>query len=369
MKKIGIITWFRYLNYGTMLQAYALQKYLTKIGFDPHLINFQLDDSKNIKKQKKMSFYNSTSLFLHKLARVIYRNDFIQKKNEMNAFIDNNCNTTNNIDSDSEYIKTCNNFNCLVFGSDQIWNPNWYHPYYFGAFDKIKVKRIAYAPSIGVHAIPDNLVSLYKTNLEKFTAIAMREKNSSEIISKLLNKKVYDVADPTLLLSKEEWDSIKSMEKVPKDEFILCYLLTDNKNHWKAIKKYAKKTKKKLVIIPTQGISYFMSKYAIRNCNINDFIGLFSSASQVITDSFHGTIFSLIFNRQFVVFERHCPSNPNSQNDRIYNLLEISGIKNNLLKYNTSVIHTIEQIDYNSINSSIKTTIDKSKQFLKENLK
>lgn len=368
MKKIGVITWFRYNNYGTKLQALALQVYLRKNGFEPELIDFELEDSIKAKKNG-INLYSFFCRILRKMAKLINYKHINEKENNMPNIIKNNCNISNYINNKDEYISTCNKYDYLIFGSDQIWNPNWFHPYYYANFDSIKVKRIAYAPSIGVKLLPDNLLNNYKEALLRFDNIAMREKNSCKLIEKLTSKKVCEVLDPVFLLSRAEWSKYESDNKFADEKFILCYILTDNKNHWKAIKKYAKESGKKMVVIPVGGYSYFSCKDVIDNCSANDFLRLFDECDEVITDSFHGTVFSIIYNKKVTVFERHDPKSSYSENERIINILNIVGLSDILIPFNSKTIKKTCEFDYKNINKVIQKRIIESKNYIDSSLK
>lgn len=370
MVKVGVITWFKYHNYGTLLQAVALQKYLLSEGYDPELINFEINDSKNNIKMKKYSIYERYCGILLRLAHFIYKNEIKNRNKEMDSFVINNCKVSKFISNDSDYINVCNSYDYIVFGSDQIWNPNWYHPYYFGAKKGIMSEYVAYAPSIGIHEIDKDMFSIYKENLKRFKCIGMREKYAVDIISNMVDKKVFNVIDPVFLLNKSEWLKYQNCDKVPKVDYILCYLLSDNSVHWKAIKKYARRKNLKLVVIPVGGASFFKTKYTIAGCNINDFIGLINNASEVITDSFHGTAFSLILNKKFRVFERHNPNKLNSQNDRIYNILNICNLNCDgvLIKYNSGIIVDNTTLNYEIINHRLDKVIIQSKKYLNDSL-
>lgn len=365
--KIGVVTWFKYNNYGTKLQALALQIFLKKKGFSPELLNFELPDSAN--KKNEFSFYNLFGRILKKIIRLTNYKNINQKENNMSNIISNNCDISRFIHNENDYINLCNSYDYLIFGSDQIWNPNWFHSFYYADYDSIKTKRIAYAPSIGVKSIPDILQPKYKKALSRFISIGMREKNGCNLISNLINKRVDEVLDPVFLLSKDEWRKYESNSLNINHPYILCYMLTDNKKYWKAIKKYSKKIKKELVIIPVGGYSYISSKNVVDNCGIGDFIKLFDNCDEVITDSFHGTVFSLIFNKNFSVLERHNPSLSSSENDRIINILRLMGLEKRKVSYNSSYIPILGKIDYKKVNSIIEKNVKLSKNYLDKALR
>ena len=361
--KIGIITWFKYENYGTALQAIALQKYLRTRGFDVELINYTIEE-----KRRRNIFEKFFSRLILKINKIIYKKSFIKKSEDFKKIIYDNCNVTQEVKTKEEYIKICNTYDVIIFGSDQIWNPDVYHAFYFANFSEIKCKRVAYAPSFGMNHIPETKKQEIKEALERFSNISVRENEGCQIVKDLISKDVSTVVDPTLLLTKNEWGKLEEPLDICNEDYILCYFLSDNIYHWKAAKKFAKQKKLKLVLIPHDGLSYVKSKYTIRNCNVGNFLSLIKNAKYVITDSFHGSIFSIIYEKQFILFERHNPMDKLSQNSRLYNLLNILGLEKVLLKYGTNSIKEDENIDYFDVKEKLEFLIEDSKEYLKKSI-
>lgn len=370
---IGIVTWFRHENYGTILQAIALQRYLRNEGYNVELINFTLPDGVNIKKNKgkkirEIAYYYANRVIYH-LYKIIYKSYFIKKSETFKQIVKNNCVITKEITSEKEYIDICNGYDLIIFGSDQIWNPNWYHPFYFGNYNEIKTKLVSYAPSFGVNEIDEEKKAEIRKALSRFTYITTREENGCKIIKNLIDKESQVVVDPTFLLNCDDWSKLEIPVSLPEKDYILCYFLSDNKNHWKAAKRFAKKKGMKLVIVPNEGFSYISSTRVIKDCSVSNFLYLIHNAKYVLTDSFHGTVFSIIYNKQFYIFERHSPSNELSQNSRIYNLLNIIGQSTNLIKYASDNIYKELNLDYSIINENINKKILESKEILNNLIK
>lgn len=354
--KIGVITWFKYENYGTVLQALAFQKYLKNKEVDVELINFELNNNEVKSKNIKIDILKRiVSKIICKYNKYKYKSLFENKSKKFKDIINKNCRVSKVINNKNEYIKKCNEYDIIFFGSDQIWNPNWYHPFYYANYNEIKTKLVSYAPSFGVSELTDNIENI-KRAISRFSYISVREEEGKQIIKKLNGKEVPIVCDPTLLLSCEEWTKMEEKTVNNYNDYILCYMLSDNSNHWKAIKKLAKKEKKKLVIIPIGGVSYIQSKYIVRDCSIGNFLYLIKNADYIVTDSFHGTVFSILYNKNFFTFERHNPKNKMSQNSRIHNLLNIAGAEACLIKYNCREIKEIHLNGefYNNLGGLIK---------------
>ena len=361
-KKIGVVTWYEGPNYGTVLQALAMQLYLKSLGYDPYLVNYKVPYIPN--KTNKRNLKDIISKIIIRLYKKLHSNIIQRKQQDLKNIILNNCNMTELVKNDNDYIKICNCFDTLIFGSDQIWNPNWFHPYYYGYYKDIHCNLISYASSFGVNEIPKDKKNKIIDAIRRFNYISVREKKGFSIINKIVKKECSIVGDPTLLIEKEDWNKLCISNKVPNCDYILCYMLNDNFNHWKAIKRFAKKKKLPFYIITYGGYSYLQSKNIITDANIGDFLDLIKNAKYIITDSFHGSIFSLIFEKQFILFERHNPHNSVSQNSRLYNLMDVVGLENRIVKYNKNKIDEINRIDYSKVNARINILKNKSKKYL-----
>lgn len=361
MKKIGVITWFRYNNYGTVLQAGALQNYLRSKNTISELIEvpfYDLDKSNEkldlVKLGGKIIGHLKTEYISFTLKK-----ELAIRKNKFHNFIYDNfaIKKVNN-----NFQTTCNEFDLLICGSDQIWNPNWFNDFYFANFPDITTPKISYAPSIGVKHLPDYLIGSYYNSLKKFKYLSVREKNAQNEIQNNLGLNCSTVLDPIFLLNREKWS--KLIDENICNDYILCYMLGNNKNHWKAIHKYAKEHNLKLKIIPMKSDSYFQKGEIIKDAGPLEFLKYISNAKVVLTDSFHACAFSIIFNRPFYVFERTSKMAEKSQNSRIYNLLDLSGLQKRLVKYNKNTIDDKERIDYKLVSLKMKPFISKSMNFL-----
>lgn len=364
--KIGIITWFSYENYGTKLQAVALQKYLKNIGYDVELINFLPPES--------LQVHIDNRTFLKKLeeipkkikAKVIKRkyNKYIKKRySKMDSFISKNCNLTKFINNDYEYIKICNSFDLLICGSDQIWNPNFYHKYYYAFFDKIKTPKISYAPSLGINEVLPSVERKIVDSLKSFKYITAREKSGANLLAEITGKDVATVVDPTFLLSKDDWLEFIDVTLKEK-EYVLCYFLSDNKNYWNASRKFCKKHNLEMYVIPQTIDSYQQSNHVLLDVGVDDFLKLVYNATYILTDSFHACVFSIIFQKQFYVFKRFNEDRYSSQNSRIINLLEDLSLSDRLIEYNDNLIKDKETINYSYINRILNKQIEFSKNQL-----
>lgn len=372
--RLGIVTWFEYENYGTKLQAYALQSYLRNMGHDAELVNFIIEDKSSSSLHPKVSLRrrisNHVSYELKKTAERRFASFLMEKSQKMNSFIAENCHLSRPIHSNKEYIEICNQYDALLFGSDQIWNPNWIHPYYYADFEEITTPRIAYAPSLGIANVPDTVSSDMRKKLNRFQSLSVREAQGGDEIYKLTGRQPQLVVDPTLLLDSNDWLNLaeRSDASLPKSRYVLCYFLSDNSNHWAAVKHYAKENGVELLIIPQTGFAYWQKNAMIeKTAGVEDFVTLIKNAECVFTDSFHACVFSLLFQKKFAVFERFAKTDPSAQNTRIYNLLNLAGENARLLPYGAKSIKN-ESLDAPNPSNRLFDLIDQSKQYLNDSL-
>lgn len=367
--KIGVLTWYKYFNYGTKLQAVALQLYLKRQGHIVELIDFEVDDNKitsNSKTKVKTKIYNKIDYYSLKVICNFAKKSIAKRNESLNEFVLRYCQCSKTVSNDEEYINLCNNYDLLIFGSDQIWNPNWFHPYYYADFKEIVTLKFSYAPSIGVSNIDNRLINSYRHTLSNFFAISIREKEGCELLESVLNRKINNVVDPVFLLSKEDWEKLIVNEQTKYKPYVLAYFLTDNINHWRAVSHFAKKKKLDVRVIPYRGMSY-LKKNAFLDVDCDKFLDLIKNAEYVLTDSFHACAFSIIFKKKFVVFERFSSKEKKSQNSRIYNLFNKYGIEGSVVGFGEKRILSRNESCLIGI-KEINSLIDSSKEFIRLNI-
>ena len=253
MKKIGIVTVYRNINYGSKLQSYALQKILYDLGFECE--NLKIDFSEN-DQLKKINPLSKISLYLKNPAKIFYRRKKLLRIKKFEEYLQENIKesiyTTNEVkklilNNDSPY-------SYYICGSDQIWAPNQFNKDYFLNFVSDSDLKIAYAPSIGLPTIPKELINDYRKLISDIGHLSIREKDGAEIIKRITGKDIPVVFDPTLLLTKQEWleHSIDNNQK----NYILCYFLGENKEHRKWVEKLKKQTGYKILVLPFKKIDY-----------------------------------------------------------------------------------------------------------------
>lgn len=360
-KRIATITWVSYHNYGTFLQAYALQKYVTSLGY----VNAILDDSPII--IQPISWKNKLKKLLLREFKPGY-SKYEVAKTQMDKLFDEFKRTMLVIDydiSDLPYVSS--KYDTFICGSDQIWSPFFDMPnsdFYYASFTK--KKKVAYAPSIGVSEIPLQLRNRFKGLTCDFDFLSAREQEGVDILQELSGKKVAKVVDPTYLLDIKQWELLLPKDS-PKEKYILAYFLTPNKTYIATTLRYAKQKGLRLKMFFTDK-SYYKYDCDLVIASPVEFLNYIRNAECIFTDSFHGSIFASIFHTQFFTFKRFGQSARN-QNSRVENLLRLMGISERLFgEDNCNEVNELPDIDFTYIDANLTPYIEHSKEFLKKAL-
>lgn len=371
MNKVGIITLNGYFNYGNRLQNYALQEFIKMYGYECETIidNTIIDKSSLLKIKKQNKVLNLLNKDFKQICLAINNRINSKKINDINLdrtrifkdFSKTFINETKfsiqlgNIDNNLE-----KNYEYLVVGSDQIWNP------FDGKVSEIsflnfapKYKRISYAPSFGVNDIPEQEKENYKKWLLDMNHISVREDAGAKIVKELTGREVPVVIDPTMILSKEQWLSISKESKFkPKKKYLLTYLLGGGtKEHKKTIKNIAKEYN--LEIVNLGDIKY-------RNHYVtgpSEFIDYINDASVFFTDSFHGCVFSMLLDTPFIVSNRVGQDSYTSMESRIDTFLHKFKLEDR--RYSNIDNIDIFKCDYTISNELLEIERKKSWNYLK----
>ena len=386
MKKVAVVSCYFKHNYGSMLQAYATQKILDNMGLENETIN--IDENKdfaNGKKKYYMSQIFNFSFIKSKLGMIKLKLDKkINKKLGKNIAIrdkkykefEKNFNLTRPYITYQELTEACNEkYSSVIVGSDQLWLPvNVVADYYTLNWVPDNVNKISYATSFGISKVPDKYKELYKKYLERINNLSTRENAGVNIIKEITGRNAELVCDPTLLFNKEEWMTIQKKDRIYEDKYIFCYFLGKNIEHRKFVERLKAKTGYKIVSLNhcDEYVKYSdkFADYAPYDVGPSEFLNLIRNAEYVCTDSFHGTVFSLINNVKFFTFERYKNKNSKvSTNSRIYSLLGLMNLQNRILKGNENVEEVAnQQIDFDNVNEKLEEFRKNSKQFLTDAL-
>lgn len=350
--KVGIITITQGCNYGNRLQIYAVQQVLKDIGIESRLI-------------KNNTGINSLTYKIKSIVKYLinykdYR-DELKRYKSFNKF-DREYIQISDVVLDENYNNSsiALDYDAFICGSDQLWNPNYsrLNGIYFADFSNVK-KRISYAASFGVNQLPANKISQYRHWLDKFDYISVREESGREIIKELLGRDSTVLIDPTMMIDSENWIKIEKQPDVDcSSKYILCYFLGEKNSK---ILSYidAMKIQMNATVIDVLPES---KKNPLYYSNPSNFVYLVHHAEMIITDSFHATVFSILFMKRFRVFDRE--DQMKSMTTRLDTLLDYF----ELTKYRNNFDTCIEMNWPFDVGQKLKAERIKAYNFLKEAL-
>lgn len=320
--KIGILTFHTALNYGAVLQAYALQNFLNSIGMPNEIIDYRCLYIENTYKP----FQISEGKFLNSIVRGLVFGGIIRKKKEVfQDFVSRKLITSNRYSNLNDLDQVNEAYSFFITGSDQVWSPisAGFDPTYFLPFAADN-KKFSYAASIGTTKLSDDLVFEFKKRLKGFRLISIREKSNETLIKKVdPTMEVLVHVDPTLLLSKSTWSKL-TLESIVKEPYLLVFNVEKCINNIQFAKKVASDKGLKIIYINERTIKKDKAIRYIQAPSPEDFLTLFANAEIVVTNSFHGAVFSLIFQKEFYVEL----DNKKLRNVRVEALLEMTKIQN-----------------------------------------
>lgn len=350
MKKTAIVSCYFQHNYGSMLQAYATQMALDKLGYENETIDISGFNGE-IKKAKllyfaKASLTSDILLFKFGMAKNVLRKKFSKNQyaplskvraEKFDDFSQNQFRLSPKYNSKAELGSECQErYSSVLVGSDQLWLPgNIAADYYTLNFVPKTVNSIAYATSFGRSSLPSDSSKKATVFLKKIRHIGVREESGQKLVKQLAGREVPVVCDPTLLFTGDEWMKIQKKGSIVEGKYILCYFLGNNPPHREFAKRLKAETDCKIVAL-THLDEFVKSDegYADEtpyDVDPADFLNLIRNAEYVCTDSFHCSVFSIIYKRQFFTFCRYNRNTKQSTNSRLDTLFNMAGITERLL--------------------------------------
>ena len=363
-KKIAIMTWYTYNNYGSVLQAYALKEKIKNLGYEKVDFVQYMPYSPRVNILKRITIRKIKEKFF--LKKGFNKTLLKEKEIKFNNFRSNYFSLSKKCNNSTELFELNDIYDKFICGSDQIWAPTVYDENYFLDFVSNDSKKIAYAPSIGLPSIENKHIKEKMCNLiKRINYLSVREEQGKRIIKDITGMEACVVLDPTLLFDKTEWNNKLKLQN-KSNKYLVYYCLRSSKKNLKIAKKIANKLELELRIIPTQILDYKSNN--IENCSPQEFLKLIFNASMVITDSLHGVLFSINFNIPFIAFKRFKDNNI-SQNSRIYNILKKVNLEKRIYENNIKFFINNPKIDFSSANKIIEKERKKSIDFLTASLK
>ena len=358
MKRIGVITFHRAINYGAVLQAYALNESIQKLGYEPVTIDYKNTFIDKSYDYKLFNFKTMKSL----ITGILLYTRLIKKKKSFEDFRAKYFNLDPITDLYSEKsIKHLRSYKSFITGSDQVWNYSMteFDIAYFLDFVSDSQKKNSYAASFGFDHIPEEYTNKYKELLKRFNHISVREEQGVALIKKLLNRRAELVLDPTMLLSIDDWNKISRNYK-DKKEYILIYQLVNSQTLIDFAVNLSKETNCEIIYINDALKKRIKATY-VSGVGPQEFLGLLKNAKYIVTNSFHGVAFSITFNKLFFVEMLPPPAKVNS---RLENILETFNLRSRqIIKGQNNKIHT--DIDYVAINEKLEFERQRSLNYLK----
>lgn len=364
-KKVGIITFHASYNCGSMLQAYALQRFLEKNGYDPEMIDFSCKGQKELyslysKNVSPKHFIRNFIFAVHK--RRIHAN--CERYERFKQIFFNL--SPYSAETQSELKDDCF---AVVAGADQIWNITIkdFDDAYFLPWVK-KAKKIAYAPSFGAKnpLLYSTDIEKYKKFLLDFDSLSIRENNGQKWIKEMIGKEVPVVLDPTLLLSKSDYAEIESHELKLPEKYIFFYSPSYSAQMNSFVKKISEKYSLPVIAFNTK--SFYLRAGNLNGFKLPDaedpttYLQLMKNAEAVITTSFHGSIFSTVYRKKFWVLKN---GNMFGSDDRVITLLNSLGLSERLIEMNfDNRFDYMKDVDFSKYDKALPILRESSGKYL-----
>ncbi len=368
-KKIGIITFHNSYNCGSMLESFAIQEIIRKFGGNPEIINFSNEGQQKL---YGVLFENSSvKNIIKNILLLPARKKIIINNQKYEEFKNNNFNLSDNYSDITELNDK--KYSVVVAGSDQIWNITIADgdDAYFLPWVK-KAKKIAYAPSFGAKNILENTnnIEKYKKMINDFDALSIRENNGKKWIKDLCDKDVDVLLDPTLLLEKKDYEKLEDSSIKIDSKYIFFYSPSFDRNICKYVKKIADKYNLKVITWSTK--SYYIKMIKSFGFILPEYespsvyLTLIKNAELVITTSYHGTIFSTIYRKKFIVVKN---GGMYGNDDRVKTLLAQLNMEKQLIPYTfDNNYNYLGEVDYSQYDKKLPKLKKKSLDFIKENI-
>lgn len=388
MKKVGIVSCYFQPNYGSMLQAYATQVMLDKLGYENETIDISGFNGE-IQKAKLLYFAKvsfSSGILLTKIGRA--KDTIIRKvvKSEYteNASIRNRA--FKRFEKKYFHLSPCfsskrllgekckERYDAVLLGSDQLWLPgNIAADYYTLNFVPNTVNTIAYATSFGQASLPKDSAKAATIFLKKIKHIGVREDSGQNLIERLTGRCVPVVCDPTLLFSADDWLTIQEATPLIHEKYIFVYFLGKNTVHREFVRRIKEETGFKVVILPHVD-EYVKADETCSDIRLYDvdpgqFLNLIRNAEYICTDSFHCSVFSIQYRKKFFTFKRFGNKNKQSTNSRLDTLFRMTGLNDRLLSGGESASQCLNMnVDYDEVHRKLAELRDFSMEYLRDSL-
>lgn len=377
---VGLCIVFRNNSYGGLLQSYATVLKMEELGLDYEIIDYRHPSSVSYYLKAITCTINKTTIYskVRSLKRKYgekkypeYKKNDEVRNNKFDQFRSQRFhNFSKPIRDYSELQEYANRFTDIVVGSDQLWLPSGLATGFYNLmFAPDKCNKVSYASSFGVSTIPKNQIRKTKEYLERIQHLSVRELSGQKIIKELTGRNAEVILDPTMIITKEQWDHYIGDKKIYDDDYIFCMFLGNNPKQREEVEKLKNATGYKIIVlkhldeyIPADEDFGDLAPYDI---GPEEFVNLIRHAKYICTDSFHVCVFSIIYHKQFIAFDRFA-SGSNSRNSRLDTLFNNIGISR---RFEKDIISEMQEpIDFEKVDSRINVFRSLSNRYIKDAL-
>ena len=382
MKKVGLAVCYDTKNFGSQLQVLATIRKIEELGYESETIRYKKKLTptfvlQTIPRLFNVSFIKAKLHSKNKRKQIekhpdIARNVLIRNE-RFNKFVEKYFTNLSKPYNGWENLvrESSKNYDAFLCGSDQLWLPNNLGSHFYTLeFAPDNKPKIAYATSFGVSRIPDGQKKATAKYLNRFQNLSTREIAGQKIIKELTGKTAQVVCDPTLLFDAKGWEQMLPKKKVVEEPYVFCYFLGTNEEHRAAANEFKKKTGLKIVTCP------YLDNFVETDQNFGDiqlfdmdaadFVNLIRHAEYILTDPFHGSVFSILNHKKFMTFNRF-NAGANSRNSRIDSLCTLLGLSER--RYNRDIMNVEKDIDYRAVEEKLEKLRADSIKYLKTALK
>ncbi|NSF75159.1 polysaccharide pyruvyl transferase family protein [Blautia wexlerae] len=357
--RIGILTFHKAINYGSVLQAWALQQTLKTNEYDSEIIDYEPKELKHLYETRlkdAKGFKRKLKRFLSLKGKVFLQREKFQCFRKEDLYLSKERYTYN-----SDFGSIADKYDVIITGSDQVWNTNIEDcdPVFFLPFP-FKGKKIAYACSVNEGRVNERFPEEWLNKwLQQYNFISVREQSGVEKVSSFLdnNMKIYNTLDPTLLLDKEMYNSLIG-EKIKQEHYIFLYNMWTKMEGIQVARKISEKLGLPVYTLTNQMDMIRIIKYSSNGVKVDlqhtgpkDFLNYIYYSDFVITDSFHGTAFSIIFNKEFLTLNAHTDNGKYKNDERLKNILSHESLSERFVKIgDIDSFDLRKKIDYKIVN-------------------
>ena len=371
--KIAVMTWFHYDNYGTVLQAAALVKLLRQFGHEADIIDYfpqehvlclpRISRRRRLFRRFLRSGRPTAAVSGNPVITTRISGEVFDRFRSETMTLTDYCATLTDLE------RLNDEYDAFVCGSDRIWLPMYYDPRFYLDFVNDPLRMIAYAPSIlDTEDIDPLVMEKMKALISRFTYLSVREEEGRKLIGEVFGKKTQELADPLLLVDREEWGSRLQLPGEDEEHYLLAVFQGENRSYKDAADKLAARLGLVLKMIPIRSADLKMAGAIADPVDPVEYMSLIRNADYICTDSYHATIIALLFEKQFCTFERYTKRDQLPLNIRVRHILDSVGLISRLYTIDAPLERYLEVIDYIPVNYKINALRITSKEFLRTSL-